>query len=71
VFLPRKNWPLVHFADVTSDAPPPNGARPDLTVDGTIEMERLENLLLANLPKGCVEWVGYEKLRLLKAAGAK
>jgi HlyD family secretion protein len=31
--------------DVALDAPYPRGARPDLTVDGTIQLERLENVL--------------------------
>jgi HlyD family secretion protein len=31
--------------DIALDAPPPRGARPDLSVDGTITLEHLENVL--------------------------
>lgn len=36
--------------DVALDGPLPRGARPDLTVDGTIELERLEDVLYVNRP---------------------
>lgn len=36
--------------DVALDAPPPKGARPDLSVDGTIELERLEDVLYVGRP---------------------
>jgi HlyD family secretion protein len=36
--------------DVALDAPLPKGARPDLSVDGTIELERLENVLYTGRP---------------------
>lgn len=36
--------------DVTLDETLPKGARPDLTVDGTIEIERLENILQVGRP---------------------
>lgn len=36
--------------DVALDAPLPQGARPDLSVDGTIELERLENILYVGRP---------------------
>ena len=36
--------------DVTLDGPLPKGARPDLTVDGTIELERLTNVLFVGRP---------------------
>ena len=36
--------------DVTLDGPLPRGARPDLTVDGTIELERLENVIYVGRP---------------------
>jgi HlyD family secretion protein len=36
--------------DVTLDAPLPKGARPDLSIDGTIELERLENVLYVGRP---------------------
>jgi HlyD family secretion protein len=36
--------------DVALDAPLPKGARPDLSVDGTIQLERLENVLYVTRP---------------------
>jgi HlyD family secretion protein len=36
--------------DVALDAALPQGARPDLSVDGTIELERLDNILYVNRP---------------------
>jgi len=36
--------------DVALDAPLPKGARPDLSVDGTIELERLEDVLYVGRP---------------------
>jgi HlyD family secretion protein len=36
--------------DVALDAPLPKGARPDLSVDGTIELERLENVIYVGRP---------------------
>jgi HlyD family secretion protein len=36
--------------DVTFDGPLPNGARPDLSVDGTIEIENLKNILYVGRP---------------------
>jgi multidrug resistance efflux pump len=36
--------------DVTLDEPPPKGARPDLSVDGTITLERLDNVLYVGRP---------------------
>jgi HlyD family secretion protein len=36
--------------DVELDAPLPKGARPDLSVDGVIELERLENVLYVGRP---------------------
>ena len=36
--------------DVTLDGPLPKGARPDLTVDGTIELERLEDVIYVGRP---------------------
>lgn len=36
--------------DVTLDGPPPNGSRPDLSVDGVIELERLKNVLHVGRP---------------------
>src|ERR1051326_7327790 len=36
--------------DVKLDEPPPKGARPDLSVDGTITQEKLENVLYVGRP---------------------
>jgi hypothetical protein len=36
--------------DVTMDGPPPAGSRPDLSVDGVIELERLKNVLHVGRP---------------------
>jgi HlyD family secretion protein len=36
--------------DVALDAPPPKGARPDLSVEGTIELERLNHVLYVGRP---------------------
>jgi multidrug resistance efflux pump len=36
--------------DVTLDGPPPKGARPDLSVDGTITQEKLDNVLYVGRP---------------------
>lgn len=36
--------------DVALDGPLPKGTRPDLSVDGTIELERLENILYVGRP---------------------
>ncbi|HKD82962.1 MAG TPA: HlyD family efflux transporter periplasmic adaptor subunit [Candidatus Angelobacter sp.] len=36
--------------DVTLDGPPPPGARPDLSVDGTITLERLDDVLYVGRP---------------------
>jgi HlyD family secretion protein len=36
--------------DIALDGPLPKGARPDLTVDGTIELERLENAVYVGRP---------------------
>ena len=36
--------------DVAVDGPLPKGARPDLSVDGTIELERLDNVLFVGRP---------------------
>jgi multidrug efflux pump subunit AcrA (membrane-fusion protein) len=36
--------------DVKLDGPPPKGARPDLSVDGTITLEKLDNILYVGRP---------------------
>jgi len=36
--------------DVSLDGPMPNGARPDLSVDGTIEIENMKNILYVGRP---------------------
>jgi HlyD family secretion protein len=38
------------MVDVALDGPLPKGARPDLSVDGTIQLERLENVLYVGRP---------------------
>lgn len=38
------------LVDVALDGTPPRGARPDLSVDGTITLERLENVLYVGRP---------------------
>ena len=38
------------WVDVALDGPLPKGARPDLSVDGTIELERLNNVLYVGRP---------------------
>src|SRR5262249_32159928 len=41
--------------DVSLDEPLPAGARPDLSVDGTIELQRLENVLFVEHPTSGTE----------------
>jgi HlyD family secretion protein len=41
--------------DVTFDGPLPKGSRPDLSVDGTIELERLADVVYLGLPAQAVE----------------
>ena len=36
--------------DVSLDGPPPTGARPDLNVDGVVQLERLKNVLYTGRP---------------------
>ena len=36
--------------DIAFDEPLPKGARPDLSVDGTIELERLDNVVYVGRP---------------------
>ena len=36
--------------DISFDGPLPNGSRPDLSVDGTIEIENLRNILYVGRP---------------------
>ena len=36
--------------DVNMDGPPPKGSRPDLSVDGTITLEKLDNVLYVGRP---------------------
>jgi len=51
--------------DVTFDGPLPNGARPDLSVDGTVELERLADVLKVGRPASGQEFsaVGLFKLQ--------
>jgi len=53
--------------DVALDAALPKGARPDLSVDGTIELERLENVLYVNRP---VQGQADAKIGLFKVVDA-
>src|SRR5687768_18013708 len=38
------------IVDVTFDGPLPRGARPNLSVDGTIQLDRLDNVLYIGRP---------------------
>jgi HlyD family secretion protein len=53
--------------DVALDGPLPKGARPDLSVDGTIELERLENVLYVGRP---VQGQADSKVGLFKVVDA-
>jgi HlyD family secretion protein len=53
--------------DVALDAALPKGARPDLSVDGTIELERLENVLYVGRP---VQGQADTKIGLFKVVEA-
>jgi HlyD family secretion protein len=50
--------------DVGLDGPLPRGARPDLTVDGTIELERLANVLYVARPMRAQEQMNGTVFRL-------
>lgn len=52
--------------DVGFDGPLPKGSRPDLTVDGVIELERLENVLYTSRP---VQGSDNSTIGLFKVAG--
>lgn len=52
--------------DVRFDAPLPKGSRPDLTVDGVIELERLDNVLYTGRP---VQGSDNTTIGLFKLAG--
>jgi HlyD family secretion protein len=56
--------------DVALDEPLPRGARPDLTVDGTIELERLTNVLYVARPARAQEQMSGTLFRLDDAGGA-
>ncbi|MBI3653992.1 MAG: HlyD family efflux transporter periplasmic adaptor subunit [Acidobacteria bacterium] len=49
--------------DVSLEGALPNGARPNLTVDGTVEIERLENILYVGRP---VQGKDHSKISLFK-----
>jgi HlyD family secretion protein len=51
--------------DVTFDAPLPRGSRPDLAVDGAIELERLTNVLFIGRPAGAEEESTIQLFRLV------
>lgn len=53
--------------DVKLDSPLPRGARPDLTVDGTIQLERLEDVLYVGRP---VQSQPESTIRLFKLVDA-
>jgi HlyD family secretion protein len=50
--------------DVAIDGPLPNGARPDLSVDGTIELERLDDVVYVGRPAFGQEQVAIGLFRL-------
>ena len=52
-------------------APLPRGARPDLGVEGAVELERLENVLVVGRPAGATEdaTVGLFRLESADAGG--
>ncbi|MFA5907384.1 MAG: HlyD family efflux transporter periplasmic adaptor subunit [Vicinamibacterales bacterium] len=55
--------------DVALEGPLPRGARPDLSVDGTIELERLDNVLYVGRPAFGQEQSTVGLFRLDKATG--
>jgi HlyD family secretion protein len=57
------------LVDVAFTAPLPKGARPDLSVDGTIELERLENVLYVGRPAFGQEHSTVTLFRLAGPAG--
>jgi HlyD family secretion protein len=52
--------------DVSLPAELPRGARPDLTVEGTIEIEKLQNVLFVGRPAGAQPGGQAELFRLIK-----
>ena len=52
--------------DVSLPAELPRGARPDLTVEGTIEIEKLQNVLFVGRPAGAQPGGQTELFRLIK-----
>jgi HlyD family secretion protein len=56
--------------DVTLDGKLPKGARPDLSVDGTIEIERLADVLYVGLPSQATEDAKASLFRLVNDAEA-
>ena len=55
--------------DVALEGPLPRGARPDLSVDGTIELERLDNVLYVGRPAFGQEQSTVGLFKLDKATG--
>ena len=55
--------------DVALEGPLPRGARPDLSVDGTIELERLDNVLYVGRPAFGQEQSTVGLFKLNKATG--
>ncbi len=57
--------------DVGLDGPLPRGARPDLTVDGTIELERVNDVLLVSRPVQAQEHASGTVFRLERNGAAR
>ncbi len=55
--------------EVAFDEPLPKGARPDLSVDGTIELERLDNVVYVGRPRLARRTTPSECLSSSMAAG--
>jgi HlyD family secretion protein len=56
--------------DVALDAPLPKGARPDLSVEGTIELERLTNVLYVGRPVQAQSETNIALFKILKQGRA-
>jgi multidrug resistance efflux pump len=56
--------------EVTLDGPLPQGARPDLSVEGTIEIERLKDVLSVERPAGAQPDAPYSLFKLVEGGDA-
>ncbi|NUQ76901.1 MAG: HlyD family efflux transporter periplasmic adaptor subunit [Polyangiaceae bacterium] len=56
--------------EVTLDGAPPQGARPDLSVEGTIEIERLKDVLSVERPAGAQPDAPYSLFKLIEGGDA-